>query len=120
MPCIFSLSVFYVAILFWCKFGEKIAPVTILGTLLIFPCVALLSLGSANGNSQEGGKKQDTAVTDGSSSYSDKEMQLFAILAIGFGVLAPAFWTVKILYLRLSEEQFKFNLFDLAVDGILY
>lgn len=112
MPCIFSMSVFYVAILFWCKFNETIAPVTILGTFLIVPCVAFLSLGAADSGSQGGENDVGT--------YSEKDMQLFAILAVAFGMLAPAFWTVKILYLRLSEEQFKFNLFDLAVDGILF
>ena len=33
---------------------------------------------------------------------------------------APAFWTVKMLFLRLSEDKYNFNLFDLANDTQIY
>lgn len=33
---------------------------------------------------------------------------------------APFFWTTKMLYLRLSEDRYNFNLFDLAIDSQIY
>lgn len=35
-------------------------------------------------------------------------------------MLAPIFWTTKMLYLRLSEDRYKFNLFDVAIDAQIY
>ena len=37
-----------------------------------------------------------------------------------FAMVAPFFWTTKMLYLRLSEERYHFNLFDLALDAQIY
>ena len=33
---------------------------------------------------------------------------------------APMFWTFKMLYLRMSEDKYNFNLFDLAIDAQIY
>ena len=47
-------------------------------------------------------------------------MQLYAILSVTFAMIAPFFWTTKMLYLRLSEDRYKFNLFDVAIDAQIY
>ena len=35
-------------------------------------------------------------------------------------MIAPFFWTTKMLFLRLSEDKFNFNLFDIAIDSQIY
>ena len=35
-------------------------------------------------------------------------------------MIAPFAWTTKMLYLRLSEDRYGFNLFDLSIDFQIY
>ena len=35
-------------------------------------------------------------------------------------MIAPFFWTTKMLYLRLSEDRYNFNLFDVAIDSQIF
>lgn len=51
LPCIFSMTIFYVSVLFYFKFGEKISPMKIVGTLLMIPCIVFLSLGGGPADS---------------------------------------------------------------------
>ena len=43
------MTIFYVSVLFYFKFGEKISPMKIFGTLLMIPCIVFLSLGAGPG-----------------------------------------------------------------------
>ena len=42
------------------------------------------------------------------------------MLSVIFAMIVPVFLTGKILYLRLSEDFYSFNLFDLAIDAQIY
>ena len=46
LPCIFSMTIFYVSILFWFKFNEKISVITIIGTVMMIPCIVFLAFGA--------------------------------------------------------------------------
>ena len=118
LPCIFSMTIFYVSVLFYFKFHEKISPIVIFGTLLMIPCIAFLSLGSSDSKDAESTIDITTDPTDEEvTEYTDGQKQLFAILSVTFAMIAPFFWTTKMLYLRLAEDRYKFNLFDLAIDA---
>ena len=118
LPCIFNMTIFYVSVLFYFKFGEKISPMKIFGTLLMIPCIVFLSLGAGPGgeiideSSSEAG--EETIV------YTDAQKNLYAIISVAFAMSAPFFWTTKMLYLRQSEDRFGFNLFDIAIDAQIY
>ena len=45
LPCIFSMTIFYISVLFYFKFNESISAIKIFGTILMIPCIALISLG---------------------------------------------------------------------------
>ena len=53
LPCIFSMCIFYVSVLFWFKFDEKISPMKILGTVLMIPCIVFLAFGADTSSSSE-------------------------------------------------------------------
>mmetsp|Transcript_31507 Transcript_31507/g.41716 ORF Transcript_31507/g.41716 Transcript_31507/m.41716 type:complete len:272 (+) Transcript_31507:253-1068(+) len=112
LPCIFSMTIFYVSVLFYFKFGEKISMMKIVGTLLMIPCIVFLSLGGG-----PGGESSDETSQD---EYSDSQKQVFAVISVIFAMSAPFFWTTKMLYLRKSEGEFGFNLFDIAIDAQIY
>jgi len=46
LTCIFSLTTFYVSLLFYFKFNEKVSAMKIIGMILMLPCIAFLALGS--------------------------------------------------------------------------
>ena len=48
LPCIFSFTTIYIGIVFYIKFKERISCVKVIGTLLMIPCVAFISLGGAS------------------------------------------------------------------------
>ena len=50
LPCIFSMTIFYVSVLFYFKFNEHISAMKIFGTLLMIPCIVFLSLGASDGS----------------------------------------------------------------------
>ena len=56
LPCIFSLTIFYVSVLFYFKFNETISPIVILGTILYIPCIICLSISG-------GGSTDDDLLT---------------------------------------------------------
>ena len=35
-------------------------------------------------------------------------------------MIAPLTWTTMMLYMRMSEDRYNFNLFDLAIDSQIY
>ena len=112
LPCIFSMTIFYVSVLFCIKFGERLSPIVVFGTLLMVPCIAFLAFGS--------NPSDDLSE---SSLYTDSEKQLFAIISVIFAMAAPFFWTTKMLYLRMAEGEYygyQFNLFDIAIDAQIY
>ena len=45
MPCIFSVTIFYIVVLFYFKFGETIAKAKLIGTIIMIPCIVFISLG---------------------------------------------------------------------------
>ena len=117
LPCIFSITTFYVCVLFYFKFGETISATKIIGTLLMLPCIVFIALGSAPAAKSS---EEASAAADGDESYTDKEKQIFAIISISFAMIAPFFWTARCLYLRLAEDRYKYNLFDLSIDSQIY
>lgn len=58
------MTIFYVSVLFYFKFGEKISPMKIFGTLLMIPCIVFLSMGAGT---------SDASTDDISSGTSDVE-----------------------------------------------
>lgn len=112
LPCIFSITTFYVSLLFYLKFNEKLSCLKIIGMILMLPCIGLIAFS---------GDAPNVNVEDAESeTYSNKKMQFFAILSVIFALIAPFFWTTKMLFLRLSEDRYKFNLFDLSIDCQIY
>jgi len=79
----------------------------------MIPCIVFLSLGAG------AEELEDDAVVD-PEAYTDSQIQLFAILSVTFAMIAPFFWTTKMLFLRQSEDVYKFNLFDIAIDAQIY
>ena len=75
------------------------------------PCIVFLSLGAGPG---------DSSGTDVTEEYTEGQKQLFAVISVIFAMSAPFFWTTKIFYMRLSEDHYKFNLFDNAIDSSIY
>ena len=47
-------------------------------------------------------------------------MQLYAGLAVVCGIIAPFFWTLKVVYLRYEIDRKGFNTWDVGVDHNLY
>ena len=47
------MTIFYVSVLFYFKFGEKISAMKIFGTLMMVPCIVFLSLGGGPGDSSD-------------------------------------------------------------------
>ena len=117
LPCIFAITTFYICVLFYFKFGEKISAIKIIGTLLMLPCIVFIALGSAP---EAKSSEEAPAAADDDESYTDEEKQIFAILSVSFAMMAPFFWTARCLYLRLSEDRYNYNLFDLAIDSQIY
>ena len=113
LPCIFSLCTIYICILFYFKFNERISYIKILGSLLMIPCIALISLGAVP-------QVEESSETVVSETYTDKQKQEFALLSISFAMIVPLFLTTRAMYYRLSENKFRFNLFDLAIDGQIF
>ena len=70
LPCIFSITTFYVCVLFYFKFGETISATKIIGTLLMLPCIVFIALGSAPAAKSS---EEASAAADGDESYTDKE-----------------------------------------------
>ena len=118
LPCIFSITTFYVCVLFYIKFGEKISAIRIIGTLLMLPCIVFIALGSTP--EAKSSEEASAPAADDDESYTDEQKQIFAILSVAFAMMAPFFWTARCLYLRLSEDRYNFNLFDLAIDSQIY
>lgn len=108
------MTTFYISVLFYYKFNEHISATKIAGMLLMIPCILLLVVGGVPAD--EG----DILSGAESESYTMSEQQLYAVLSVSFAMIAPFFWTAKCLYLRLSEDRYNFNLFDLAIDGQIY
>ena len=105
------MTIFYVSVLFYFKFGEKISAMKIMGTLLMVPCIIFLSLAGQDTIGKDGDDQGDL------DDYTDSQKQWFAVLSVLFAMAAPLFWTTKMLYLRMAEDKFGFNLFDLAIDA---
>ena len=118
LPCIFSITIFYISILFWFKFNERISAMKIVGTVLMIPAIAFISLGAAD--STEVGETESSTLIDDSETYTDEQKSLYAGISVTFALIAPFFWTTKAFYTRLSEDRFKFDLFDNAIDCAIY
>ena len=43
LPCIFSMTTFYVSLLFYFKFNEKLTALKIVGMILMLPCIGLIA-----------------------------------------------------------------------------
>ena len=79
----------------------------------MIPCIVFISLGRSK-------EEDDGASLTVTGEYTDSEKQRFAIVSVGIALLAPLSWTIQALYMRQAEDRFKFNLFDLALDGQFY
>ena len=119
LPCIFAITTFYICVLFYFKFGEKISAIKIIGTLLMIPCVIFIAMGSVP-EEAEGSEESPAAADDDDESYTAGQKQIFAIISVCFAMIAPFAWTVRCLYLRLSEDRYNFNVFDLTIDSQIY
>ena len=54
IPSLFSTTAIYIAVLFYCKFGEKISISKIFGIILMIPCIILLSIDNKEDKDGEG------------------------------------------------------------------
>ena len=115
LTCIFGVTMIYISVLFYYKFGEKISPMKIFGMILIIPCIVFLAFGSSPGD--EVIEDSSSETSDETIVYTDAQKKLYAILSIVFAMLAPFFWTTKIFYLRQSEGRYGFNIFDISIDA---
>ena len=77
---------------------------------MMIPCVVLLSLDPKEVDEAEVKDKDEELVTE-------KEMRLYGIVAVSFGILAPLFWLVKVYYIRLTIDDKSFVLYDMAIDS---
>ena len=102
IPSLFAITSIYIAILFYCSFGETISMSKILGIAMMTPCVILLSMFH----------KKPTEE----SLYSEEQMKVFGGLAVLMGCLAPLFWTFKTYWGRKSIINKSFITRDLAID----
>ena len=109
MPCIFSVTIFYVSVLFFFKFGERISTAKLIGTMLMIPCIVFISLGGS-----------EKASPEEEEVYTSEEMQRFAVISVSFALIAPIIWTIMAYYIRVSEKHYNYDLFDLAVDAQVY
>ena len=46
LPCIFSMTTFYISVIFYYKLNEKISTTKIVGIILMIPCMTFISLGA--------------------------------------------------------------------------
>ena len=110
IPSLFSVTSIYISILFYFSFNEVISVSKIIGTGMVISCVVLLSMDP----------KEATLDSETDQSYSVKQMKLFGILAVVFGVLAPSLWTFRTYYSRLTIEKKWFVLYDMSIDSIFF
>ena len=46
------MTIFYVGVLFYFKFNESISLIKIIGTILMIPCIAFMSLGASTSSEE--------------------------------------------------------------------
>lgn len=117
MPCIFTAQIFYVSLLFYCKFGEKISKVKLLGTVLMVPCIIFISLGGRSSHDSASSAKDEDVSEGETIADGPVSLEQIALISIAFALIAPVLWTVMAFYSRVAEPCFNFNLFDLAIDA---
>ena len=78
--------------------------------------VILLSLEFSNKETPLDGVKEVTDVIV--TSFSPVDVY-YGYIAIAFGMMAPACFTVKAIFLRLSYKKYNFKTWDLGIDGQL-
>ena len=106
IPSLFTVTSFYIAILFYFKFGEVISYSKILGITMMVPCVILLSID----------KKEESEKSE----LTASEMQLYGGFAVLMACMAPIFWTIAAYYARKTIERKAYVTNDLAIDRSLF
>ena len=109
--CITTISIFWVSLLFYLKFNDRISPIKLIGTFMMIPCIVFVSLGKGNEETEDG-----SLISE----YTDSEKQYFSLLSVFLALVISIIWTITSYFTRQAEGHFNFPLFDLAIDSHFY
>ena len=120
---LFSVTGFYVAILFYCVFKETISLVKFLGMLFLGSSVVLLALSTKKDDEVSSTFSIDTPIapleTTPESTESDNVV-FYTAMALGLALTAPLFWTIRAYIIRISSSNpFKYNVVQLSNDSMV-
>ena len=91
--CLFNVTVIYVSVVFYLKFGETVPCIKAFGMFLVVLCVVFLCI--------ESGEKDNEIIVDAELPFEMSKTG-YAFLAVVCGLTAPILFSFKAVYVRLS------------------
>lgn len=120
---LFSVTGFYVAILFYCVFKETISLVKFVGMLFLGSSVVILALSTQKSDdiSSTFSINTPTAPLETTPESAETDNVVFyTAMALGLALTAPLFWTIRAYMIRISSSKpFNYNVVQLSNDSMV-